>query len=128
MAVRIAGVLIPEQKKVKVALTYIFGIGHTTSGKILGRVGIDPEKRTRELEEMEVLKLKEDIEKHYQVEGDLRRVIGLNIKRMKEVNCYRGIRHKQGLPVHGQRTKTNARTKRGRRVSAGSGKKKLTKV
>lgn len=121
---RIAGVNIPEAKRVEVSLTYIFGIGLTTSQKILAETGISPDSRVKDLTEAEVSKLREYIDKHLQVEGDLQRQVSLNIKRLKEINSYRGLRHKAGLPVHGQRTKTNARTKRGKKVTMGSGRKK----
>jgi len=124
---RIAGVTIPENKKVRISLTYIYGIGQPVAAKILDKLNIDGEKRVRELEETEVSSLREEVEKNQKVEGDLRREIGFNIKRLKEINAYRGVRHKCGLPVHGQRTKTNARTKRARRVSAGSGKRPVAK-
>lgn len=121
---RIAGVNIPEAKRVEIALTYIFGIGVVTSRKILEAVSVNPDTRVKDLTEAEVSKLREYIDKHYRVEGDLQREIGLNVKRLKEINSYRGLRHKANLPVHGQRTKTNARTKRGKKVTMGSGRKK----
>ncbi len=124
MAVRIAGVTIPNEKRVEIALTYIFGIGRTTSNKILKQTKIDHNTRVKDLKEEEVNKLRQIIEKKYLVEGDLRREIAGNIKRLKEIGCYRGIRHIKGLPVRGQRTKTNSRTNRGnRRVTVGSGRK-----
>ncbi len=124
MAVRIAGVTIPNEKRVEIALTYIFGIGRTTSNKILEQTKIDHNTRVKDLKEEEVNKLRQIIEKKYLVEGDLRREIAGNIKRLKEIGCYRGIRHIKGLPVRGQRTKTNSRTNRGnRRVTVGSGRK-----
>ena len=110
---RIAGVDIPNAKRVEIALTYIYGIGRTSAKKILEVTGIDPDTRAKDLTEEEVAKLRDVIESSYTVEGDLRREVGLNIKRMVEVNCYRGIRHRKGLPVRGQRTKTNARTRKG---------------
>ena len=110
---RIAGVDIPNAKRIEVALTYIYGIGKTSAKNILAATGIDPDKRAKDLTEDEVSKLREEIENNYHVEGDLRRDIGLDIKRMVEINCYRGIRHRKGLPVRGQRTKTNARTRKG---------------
>ena len=121
---RISGVNIPDAKRIEIALTYIFGIGLTTSRKILESTGISPDTRVKDLTEAEVSKLREQIDKNYHVEGDLQREIGLNIKRLKEINSYRGLRHKANLPVRGQRTKTNARTKRGRKVTMGSGRKK----
>ena len=110
---RIAGVDIPNAKRVEIALTYIYGIGVSTSNKILEKTGIDPNTRAKDLTEVEVAKLREEIEENYKVEGDLRRDVALDIKRMIEINCYRGIRHRKGLPVRGQRTKTNARTRKG---------------
>ena len=110
---RIAGVDIPNNKRVEIALTYIYGIGVKSSRDILEATGIDPDKRAKDLTEEETAKLREEIEKNYHVEGDLRRDRALDIKRMIEINCYRGIRHRKGLPVRGQRTKTNARTRKG---------------
>lgn len=110
---RIAGVDIPNNKRVEIALTYIYGIGRTSSNKILAKTGINPDTRAKDLTEAEVAKLRDEIEAHYHVEGDLRRDVALNIKRLVEINCYRGIRHRKGLPVRGQRTKTNARTRKG---------------
>ena len=110
---RIAGVDIPNNKRVEIALTYIYGIGRKSSNDILAKTGIDPDKRAKDLTEEEVAKLRDEIENSYTVEGDLRRDVSLNIKRMVEINCYRGIRHRKGLPVRGQRTKTNARTRKG---------------
>ena len=110
---RIAGVEIPNQKRVEIALTYIYGIGHSSAIEILAKTGINPDTRAKDLTEEEVAKLRDVIENEYTVEGDLRREVGLNIKRMQEINCYRGIRHRKGLPVRGQRTKTNARTRKG---------------
>lgn len=110
---RIAGVDIPNQKRVELALTYIFGIGRSTSNKILKTTGINPDTRAKDLTDEEIAKLRDQIEEKYKVEGDLRRDIALDIKRMIEINCYRGIRHRKGLPVRGQRTKTNARTRKG---------------
>lgn len=112
---RIVGVDLPRKKKLLYALPYIYGIGLSASRKILSATGVDPDKLTDNLTEAEINALKEEIEKNYQVEGDLRRTEGLNIKRLIEINCYRGQRHKRGLPVRGQRTKTNARTRRGKR-------------
>ena len=110
---RIAGVDIPNNKRVEIALTYIYGIGRKSSNDILAKTGIDPDKRAKDLTEEEVAKLRDEIENSYTVEGDLRRDVALNIKNMIEINCYRGIRHRKGLPVRGQRTKTNARTRQG---------------
>ena len=110
---RIAGVDIPNNKRVEIALTYIYGIGRKSSNDILAKTGIDPDKRAKDLTEDEIAKLRDVIENEYTVEGDLRRDVALNIKRMVEINCYRGIRHRKGLPVRGQRTKTNARTRKG---------------
>ncbi len=110
---RIAGVDIPNQKRVELALTYIFGIGRSTSNKILKTTGINPDTRAKDLTDDEIAKLRDEIEDNFKVEGDLRRDIALDIKRMIEINCYRGTRHRKGLPVRGQRTKTNARTRKG---------------
>ncbi|MGG1313152.1 MULTISPECIES: 30S ribosomal protein S13 [Cohnella] len=120
---RIAGVDLPRDKRVEIALTYIFGIGKTTSQKILATAGINPDTRVRDLTEDEVSRLRETIDKSYKVEGDLRREIALNIKRLVEIGCYRGIRHRRGLPVRGQRTKTNARTRKGPRRTVANKKK-----
>ena len=110
---RIAGVDIPNQKRVEIALTYIYGIGQTSAKAILAKTGINSDTRAKDLTEAEIAKLRDEIEAHYTVEGDLRRDVALNIKNMVEINCYRGIRHRKGLPVRGQRTKTNARTRKG---------------
>ena len=110
---RIAGVDIPNNKRVEIALTYIYGIGRKSANDILAATGIDPDTRAKDLTEDEVAKLRDEIENSYTVEGDLRRDHALNIKRLVEINCYRGIRHRKGLPVRGQRTKTNARTRKG---------------
>ena len=110
---RIAGVDIPNAKRVEIGLTYIFGIGRKTSNDILAATGINPDTRVKDLTESEVAKLREEIEKSHRVEGDLRREVAMDIKRMVEIGCYRGIRHIKGLPVRGQRTKTNARTRKG---------------
>ena len=110
---RIAGVDIPNNKRVEIALTYIHGIGRKSANDILAATGINPDTRAKDLTENEVAKLRDEIENSYTVEGDLRRDVALNIKRMVEINCYRGIRHRKGLPVRGQRTKTNARTRKG---------------
>ena len=110
---RIAGVDIPNNKRVEIALTYIYGIGRKSANDILAKTGINPDTRAKDLTEEEVAKLRDEIENSYTVEGDLRRDVAMNIKRMIEINCYRGIRHRKGLPVRGQRTKTNARTRKG---------------
>ena len=110
---RIAGVDIPNQKRVEIALTYIYGIGRKSANDILAKTGINPDTRAKDLTEDEVAKLRDEIENSYTVEGDLRRDHAMNIKRLVEINCYRGIRHRKGLPVRGQRTKTNARTRKG---------------
>ncbi|WP_411503052.1 30S ribosomal protein S13 [Brevibacillus centrosporus] len=120
---RIAGVDLPREKRVEVALTYIFGIGRPTSQKILSAAGVDVNTRVRDLTEDEVAKLREYIDKTVKVEGDLRREISLNIKRLMEIGCFRGIRHRRGLPVRGQRTKTNARTRKGPRRTVANKKK-----
>jgi len=121
---RISGVNIPDAKRVEIALTYIYGVGVTSSRKILEATGVNPDARVKDLTEAEISKIREVIDKNYRVEGDLQREVSLNIKRLKEINSYRGLRHKANLPVHGQRTKTNARTKRGKKVTMGSGRKK----
>ncbi len=110
---RISGVDIPNQKRVEIALTYIYGIGLKSSKNILAKTGIDPDKRAKDLTEDEISKLRDEIENNYKVEGELRREVALNIKRLVEIKCYRGVRHRRGLPVRGQRTKTNARTRKG---------------
>jgi small subunit ribosomal protein S13 len=121
---RIAGVDLPRDKRVEVGLTYIFGIGRSTSNDILYQAGIGPDTRVKDLAEGEIARLREVIARNYRVEGDLRREVSMNIKRLIEIGCYRGLRHRRGLPVRGQRTKTNARTKRGsRRTVAGRGRR-----
>ena len=110
---RIAGVDIPNNKRSEIALTYIYGIGRKTANDILAKCEISPDKRAKDLSEDEVIRIRDMIENDYTVEGDLRRDVALNIKRLVEINCYRGIRHRKGLPVRGQRTKTNARTRKG---------------
>ena len=110
---RIAGVDIPNQKRVEIALTYIYGIGRKSANDILVATGINPDTRAKDLTEEEIAKIRDEIEANYAVEGDLRRDVAMDIKRMVEINCYRGIRHRKGLPVRGQRTKTNARTRKG---------------
>lgn len=123
---RIAGVDLPRDKRVEIALTYIFGVGLTTSQKILDQSGVNPATRVRDLTEDEISRLREVLEREYTVEGDLRRVVAANIKRLMEIGCYRGLRHRRGLPVRGQRTRTNARTRKGPRRAV-AGKKKATK-
>ena len=120
---RIAGVDLPREKRVEIGLTYIFGIGRTRSNEILDKTGVNPDTRVRDLTDDEIAKLRDTIEKGYIVEGDLRREVALNIKRLTEIRCYRGIRHRQGLPVRGQRTKTNARTRKGPRRTIANKKK-----
>ena len=110
---RIAGVDIPNNKRIEIALTYIYGIGLKSSQDILAKTGVNPDTRAKDLTEAEVASLRDEIEANYSVEGDLRREVALNIKSLVEINCYRGIRHRKGLPVRGQRTKTNARTRKG---------------
>ena len=121
---RIAGVDLPRDKRIEISLTYVFGIGPTRSKEILAITGISPDTRTRDLTEEEVAKIREAIDKNYRVEGDLRREEALNIKRLIEINCYRGKRHRMGLPVRGQKTKTNARTRKGPKRTVGAKKKK----
>lgn len=121
---RIAGVDLPRDKRIEVALTYIYGIGRPTANKILATTGINPDTRVRDLTEDEVSRLRETIDKNYVVEGDLRREVSLNIKRLIEIGCYRGLRHRLGLPVRGQRTKTNARTRKGPKKTVGVKRKK----
>jgi small subunit ribosomal protein S13 len=120
---RIAGVDLPREKRVEIGLTYIFGIGLTTSQKILRETGISPDTRVRALTEEEVVRLREFIDRNVKVEGDLRREVSQNIKRLMEIGCYRGLRHRKGLPVRGQRTHTNARTRKGPRRQIGAKKK-----
>jgi len=121
---RIAGVDLPRDKRVEIALTYIFGIGRPTAQKIVAEAGVNPETRVRDLTEEELAKLREQIDKNHKVEGDLRREVSLNIKRLMEIGCYRGLRHRRGLPVRGQRTKTNARTRKGPARTVGIRRKK----
>jgi small subunit ribosomal protein S13 len=123
---RIAGVDLPRDKRVEIGLTYIYGIGLKTSQDILQTTGISPDTRIKNLSEEEVNRLREAIDRDYVVEGDLRREVGLNIKRLQEIGCYRGMRHRRNLPVHGQRTRTNARTKRGARRTV-AGKKRAAR-
>lgn len=125
---RIAGVDLPRDKRVEVALTYIFGIGPSASKEILGVTSVNPDTRVKDLSEAEVARLREVIDRNYRVEGDLRREISLNIKRLQEIGSYRGLRHRRSLPVRGQRTRTNARTKRGaRKTVAGKRRSKAKK-
>jgi len=124
---RISGVNIPLNKRVEVGLTYIYGIGRSTSNQILAQLGIEPDRKVRDLTEEEVIKLREAIDGGYTVEGDLRRERSQNIKRLQEIGSYRGLRHRRGLPVHGQNTKTNARTRKGPKRMQVAGKKKATK-
>lgn len=121
---RIAGVDIPRNKRVEIALTYIFGIGPTSAKQIVAKTNVDPDTRVNNLTEDEVNRIRETVDREYTVEGDLRRQVSLNIKRLIEIKCYRGIRHARGLPVHGQRTRTNARTRRGPRRTVGVRRKK----
>ncbi len=120
---RIAGVDIPNEKRVEIGLTYIFGIGRTSSNKILAATGINPDTRVKDLTDDDISKLREIIENEYMVEGDLRRNIAYDIKRMTDIGCYRGLRHRKGLPVRGQRTKTNARTRKGPKKTIANKKK-----
>lgn len=122
---RVAGVDIPREKRVEIALTYIYGIGSTASKEILQKTQVKADTRVRDLTEDEVHRIREVIDRDYKVEGDLRREVALNIKRLTEIGCYRGLRHRRNLPVHGQRTRTNARTKRGPRKTV-AGRRKAT--
>jgi small subunit ribosomal protein S13 len=122
---RIAGVDLPRGKRVEIGLTYIYGIGRSRSNEILAQTGIDPDKRAKNLTESETTRLREFIDKNYRVEGDLRRQVAQNIRRLKDIGCYRGIRHRRNLPVRGQRTRTNARTRKGpRKTVAGRGRRR----
>ena len=120
---RIAGVDLPREKRVEIGLTYVYGIGRKTANDILAATGIDPDIRVKDLSEDDVSKLRESIDHNIQVEGDLRRETSLNIKRLVEIGCYRGVRHRKGLPVRGQRTKTNARTRKGPKKTIANKKK-----
>jgi small subunit ribosomal protein S13 len=120
---RIAGVDLPREKRVEIGLTYIYGIGRTKSNQILANTGVNPDIRVKDLTEEQIIKIREEIDNGYKVEGDLKREIALNIKRLMEIGCYRGLRHRKSLPVRGQRTKTNARTRKGPRKLV-AGKKK----
>jgi small subunit ribosomal protein S13 len=124
---RISGVNIPLNKRAEVGLTYIFGVGRSTSNRLLAEVGIEPDRKVRDLTEEEVVKLRELIDGTLTVEGDLRRERSQNIKRLQEIGCYRGLRHRRGLPVRGQNTKTNARTRKGPKRMQVAGKKRATK-
>ena len=121
---RIAGVNIPREKRVEIGLTYVFGIGKSTSQKVLGELGIDPNTKVRDLTDEEVTRLRNHVDQNLMVEGDLRRERSQNIKRLMEIGCYRGIRHRRGLPVRGQRTRTNARTRKGPKKTVGKQRKK----
>jgi len=120
---RIAGVDIPREKRIEIALTYLYGIGRSLSNQILSRAGIDPNKRTNMLSEEEVARIREIIEQEHKIEGDLRKEINVNIKRLMDIGCYRGLRHRKGLPVRGQRTRTNSRTRKGPRKTSMKRKK-----
>ena len=120
---RIAGVDLPRDKRVEIALTYIYGIGRSRSNEILAKPGVNPDTRVKDLTEEEVSRLREIIDKEYKVEGDLRKEVAMNIKRLMDIGCYRGIRHKRGLPVRGQRTRTNDRTRKGPRKTVAKKKK-----
>ena len=121
---RIAGVDLPRDKRVEVALTYIYGLGLTTAREVLAKTGVNPETRTRDLTEEEVTKLREVLDRDYRVEGDLRREEAMNLKRLIEIGSYRGLRHRRGLPVRGQRTRTNARGRKGAKKTVGVRRKK----
>ncbi len=121
---RIAGVNIPREKRVEIGLTYIFGIGRSTSNKVLKELDLNPDTKVRDLTDEEVARLRNHIDAELMVEGDLRRERSQNIKRLMEIGCYRGLRHRRGLPVHGQRTKTNARTRKGPKKTVGKQRKK----
>ena len=122
---RIEGVDLPNNKRIEVGLTYIYGIGDTLAKKVIAATGINPDTRVKDLTESDVSVMREYISKNYQVEGDLRRDVQMNIKRLVEIGCYRGLRHRRGLPVHGQRTKTNARTRKGpKKTVAGRGRRR----
>lgn len=123
---RIAGVDLPREKRIEIALTYIFGVGPAMAQQIITATGISPDTRVKDLTEDEEQKLRAELENNHKVEGDLRREIAMNIKRLMDIGCYRGLRHRQGLPVRGQRTKTNARTRKGPKRTV-AGKKKATK-
>ncbi len=124
---RIAGVDLPRNKRTEIGLTYIYGIGLSTSREIINSTGVNPNTRIKDLADEEVIRLREIIDRNYMVEGDLRREVGLNIKRLQEIGCYRGLRHRRNLPVHGQRTRTNARTRRGQRRTVAGRKRAALK-
>jgi small subunit ribosomal protein S13 len=124
---RIAGVDLPKNKRIEIALTYIYGIGHSTAQEILASTKVNPDTRVYNLTEREVNQLRRYIENQLKVEGALRSEVNRNIKRLMDIGCYRGLRHRRGLPVHGQRTKTNARTRKGPKKTAGSGRRKVAK-
>ena len=121
---RIAGVDLPVGKRIDIGLTYIYGIGHVLANEILQKTGVSPETRVKDLREDEIVKLRETIEKEYEVEGDLRKAVSMSVKRLMDIGTYRGLRHRKGLPVRGQRTKTNSRTRKGRRGAIGGKAKK----
>ena len=123
---RLAGVDLPREKRMEIALTYIFGVGKTRANQILNATGVSPDLRARDLSDDDVVRLRDFIENNFQVEGDLRREVAANIRRKVEIGCYQGLRHRRGLPVHGQRTKTNARTRKGPKKTV-AGKKKAGK-
>ncbi len=120
---RISGIDLPRDKRIEVALTYIYGIGPARAAEVLAKTGINPDTRVKDLTEEQEAQLREAIEHGYIIEGDLRREVGMNIKRLSEIGCYRGLRHRRGLPVHGQRTKTNARTRKGPKKTIANKKK-----
>jgi small subunit ribosomal protein S13 len=124
---RIAGVDLPREKRVEIGLTYIYGIGRATSQKLLKETNVSPDTRVKDLKEDEVVRLREAIERGLRVEGDLRREVSMSIKRLMDIGCYRGLRHRRGLPVRGQRTRTNARTRKGRKKQTVGAKRKETK-
>ena len=120
---RIAGVDLPREKRIEIGLTYIYGIGRTTAGKILAETGVNPDTRVKDLTESDISLIRDYIEKNLHVEGDLKREVDMNIKRLREIGCYRGVRHRKGLPVRGQSTKRNARTRKGPKRTVGKAKK-----
>ena len=120
---RIAGIDLPREKRIEIGLTYIYGIGRTSANRILEKAGIDPDTRVKDLTEAQEAALRDVIDHNYTIEGDLRREVAMNIKRLTEIGCYRGVRHRRGLPVHGQRTKTNARTRKGPKKTIANKKK-----
>lgn len=122
---RIAGVTVPTEKQVQISLTYVYGIGPKFAQRILEATNVDPTTRVKDLTESELTRIRDEVSAHYTVEGELRRVVTANIKRLKDINAYRGLRHKNSLPAHGQRTRTNARTRRGKKTTVGGTKKKV---